>query len=98
MAEPEEPQPPTSKEEVDAAAEAGRLAGQAVNALGMRLLRLRSVRRAIRRGVAEAASHPPGPGSVPPSGCAWPGPLFLGLLPPARRPSTNASRFRLSMP
>ncbi|HXM54636.1 MAG TPA: hypothetical protein VOB72_04540 [Candidatus Dormibacteraeota bacterium] len=54
---------PDSEEEAaaatDAASEAGRLAGRAVNALGMRLLRLRSVRRAIRRGVEEAAGDRP---------------------------------------
>ena len=55
----EEPRAPERKEEVDAAAEAGRLTGQAVNALGKRLLRLRSVRQAIRRGVEEAAADPP---------------------------------------
>jgi hypothetical protein len=38
----------------DPAAETGRLAGRAVNALGMRLLRTRSVRQAIRRAAQEA--------------------------------------------
>ena len=40
--------------ERDPAAEAGRLAGQMVNAVGLRLLRFRSVRRAIRRAAEEA--------------------------------------------
>lgn len=45
--------------ERDPAAEAGRLTGRAVNALGLRLLRLRSVRRAIRRAAEEAAGPEP---------------------------------------
>lgn len=44
----------------DPAQEAGRLTGRAFNRLGMRLLRLRSVRQAIRRG-AEEASRPDDP-------------------------------------
>ncbi|HEY7201249.1 MAG TPA: hypothetical protein VIC57_13590, partial [Candidatus Dormibacteraeota bacterium] len=58
---PEEPEAAAP----DAAAEAGRLAGQAVNAIGMRLLRMRSVRRAIRRGTEEAAAEPPPEGGSP---------------------------------
>ena len=49
----------------DPAAETGRLAGRAVNALGLRLLRTRLVRRAIRRGVEEA-SGPDAPHPEPP--------------------------------
>jgi hypothetical protein len=46
--------------ERDPAAEAGRLTGQAVNAIGLRLLRLRTVRRTIRRAAEEARSTEPG--------------------------------------
>ena len=44
--------------EADPAGETGRLAGRAVNALGLRLLRFRAVRRAIQRTAAEAAPAP----------------------------------------
>jgi hypothetical protein len=46
----------------DTAAAAGRLAGKAVTSVGRRLLRLRSVREAIRRTAEAAAPDPPEPG------------------------------------
>jgi hypothetical protein len=57
--------------ERDAAGETGWRAGRAVSALGVRLLRLKSVRRAIRRGVEEArepVESPPHPDPPPPGG------------------------------
>lgn len=58
--EPREDAPAPAGE--DPAAEAGRLTGRAFNRLGMRLLRLGPVQRAIRRG-AEEASRPDDPSS-----------------------------------
>jgi hypothetical protein len=55
---PPEASPAEAEAPPDAASEVGRLTGQAVNALGMRLLRLRSVRKAIRRGAEEVRKPP----------------------------------------
>ncbi|HEY4025630.1 MAG TPA: hypothetical protein VGO86_04285 [Candidatus Dormibacteraeota bacterium] len=46
-------------EQRDPAAEAGRLTGRAVSPLGLRLLRLRSVRLAIQRATEESRSAEP---------------------------------------
>jgi hypothetical protein len=50
--------------ERDTAADAGRLTGRAVTAIGRRLLRMRPVRRAIQRAAEEARTDPspPSPG------------------------------------
>jgi hypothetical protein len=49
--------------DLEPAAAAGRLAGRVVNGLGLRLLRLRPVRRVIRDVVREASAEerPPAP-------------------------------------
>lgn len=58
--------PPAPRSGGDPAAQTGRVAGTVVNSLGLRLLRFRPVRRAIRRAAAAAAEQPePAAGQEP---------------------------------
>lgn len=72
--ERDEGEEPVAAEQHDVAAETGKLAGRAFNRIGLSLLRLRSVRQAIRRGAREAAPEKTAPERSAPGDPQWPAP------------------------
>jgi hypothetical protein len=52
--------PPQPQPRPDVAAESGRIAGRLVNGLGVRLLRMRTMREIVRRAHEEATRDEPG--------------------------------------